>query len=416
MTAPLKDMNPYDTGIPTTIGNAIDKSKEALKALNYEIYNNPELGYNEYKAHDAIVALLEKMGFEVTPHAYGIATSFEAEYGSGGRVVVFNAEYDALPEIGHACGHNLIAITSFASFLAVAAQIKASNLQGRVRLLGTPAEESEGGKIVLIDKGAYKFVDACLMAHPGPLFAGYSKEYTGIVYQPHVATEAFKVSFKGKTAHAGFAPWQGTNALDAIVLGYNGISMLRQQIQPTERIHGIIVDGGLTPNVIPGHGSVEYCVGARSLADNKRLKQRVVNCFLGASTATGCEVEVTDGSLYADLRPNKFLCILYTEIMAKLNSPVFCDVNTTEVIGGSTDQGNVSYVVPAIHPIYGIPVGPGNSNHTIGFATAAGTEEAFDRSLVVAKGLAITAWSILADDAVANKMKKEFDEEKKDRA
>ncbi|CZR56134.1 related to amidohydrolase AmhX [Phialocephala subalpina] len=397
-----------DADVATMVSESINSRIEDLKALNHHIHSNPELCFKEFKAHDAIVAFLRKLNVVVTPHAYSIETSFEAEYGSGGRVVVFNAEYDALPEIGHACGHNLIAISSIAGFLAVVAVLQKTGAPGRVRLLGTPAEEGGGGKVLLIANGAYKSVDACLMAHPSPLHVNYGKEFNGDVYRPHVACENLQVSFEGKTAHAAFAPWQGVNALDAVVLGYNAVSMLRQQMKPTNRVHGIISHGGLAANIIPNYGRVEYEVRAESVAETSELKKQVMNCFLGASTATSCKMEVSSGPTYADLVPNKTLSTLFKDEMARIGLPMMCDLDTKEYVGGATDQGNVSYIVPSIHPIYGIKADEGFFNHTVGFTAAAITEDAFLRTIQVARGMAMSAWKMLSDDRLAEIVQKEF--------
>jgi amidohydrolase len=233
----------------------------------------------------------------VTPHAYNVPTSFEAEFGTGGRVVVFNVEYDALPGIGHACGHNLIATGSLAAFFAVVGIMKENpHVPGRVRALGTPAEEGGGGKIKLIDGGAYKDVVACLMTHPmaGAMFPTKSKTATGIAYGTCVASAKFRATFSGRTAHAAAAPHEGINALDAAVLAYNGISMLRQQILPTQRIHGIIMEGGEKANVIPSRTVMDYNVRSGTIKETKALQQRVVRCFEGAAIATGCEVEFVE--------------------------------------------------------------------------------------------------------------------------
>ncbi|KAI9725896.1 MAG: hypothetical protein M1834_009459 [Cirrosporium novae-zelandiae] len=407
----------YDLSSNRIIGETIEHHRAELKVLNYLVYRNPELCYEEHKAHDACVELLVNLGFKVTPHAYGIPTSFEAEYaqGSGGRVLVFNAEYDSLPGIGHACGHNLIAIASFAAFLGAAEQLKVSKISGRVRLLGTPAEEGGGGKIALINHGAYKSVDACLIAHPAPLYRGYGKEFNAKVYLQHNAIDKFTVAFSGKNAHAAASPWEGRNALDAAVMAYNAISMLRQQTHPDFRIHGVIINGGVKENIIPDYSALEYAVRAPSLEKLRILKQRVVDCFEAAATATACTVEITDGILYADMRPNKTICSVFTEESAKINYPVYCDFVNPSLMPASTDQGNVSYIVPAFQPSYGIPAGPGCANHTIGFHDAAGTEEAFNRTLTIGKSLAATAWKILSDDTTALKMKKDFEEDRSQR-
>lgn len=222
-----------------------------------QIHSEPELAYEEFKAHDNFVESLKSLGIDVTPHAYGVETAFVAEYGSGGRLVTFNAEYDALPGIGHACGHNLIASASFAGFLGVVAALKESGSPGRVRLLGTPAEEGGGGKLKLIDAGAYKDTAACLMIHPGPQYL-LPGSIQGVAAIKMLANVKWKISFTGRTAHAAMEPWNGLNALDAVCLSYNAVSMLRQQIKPFERIHGVIVQGGDRPNVVPDRCSVQY--------------------------------------------------------------------------------------------------------------------------------------------------------------
>lgn len=207
-------------------------------------------------------------------------------------MVTFNAEYDALPGIGHACGHNLIATGSIAAFLGVVTVMKKYPISGRVRLLGTPAEENGGGKIKLIEAGAYKDVDACLMTHPiaKSIFGKMGKE-RGISYGTCVANGKFRATFTGKPAHAGGAPYKGINALDAAVLAYNGVSMLRQQIKPDQRIQGIILEGGESPNVITPLSILDYNVRGSTLKETRDLQERVVKCFEGAAIATGCKVE-----------------------------------------------------------------------------------------------------------------------------
>lgn len=255
-----------------------------------KIHEHPELCYEEFKAHDNITAFLREQGLTVTPHAFGLQTAFLAEYGTGGRVVTFNVEYDALPGIGHACGHNLIATGSLAAFLGVVAAMKSHHIAGRVRALGTPAEEGGGGKIKLIDAGAYKDVDASLMTHP--MAAGLIPEAThGIAYGTCVASAKFKASFTGKPSHAAAAPHDGINALDAAVLAYNGLSMLRQQIRPDQRIQVVILEGGDRPNIITPKSVLDLNVRSSALEDTRVLQQRVRKCFEGAAVATGCTVE-----------------------------------------------------------------------------------------------------------------------------
>lgn len=207
--------------------------------------------------------------------------------------MVFNVEYDALPGIGHACGHNLIATASIAAFIGAVAALKADpRRKGRVRLLGTPAEEGGGGKIKLIDAGAYQDVDACLMVHPMAGFMFATKEaVAGIAYGTCVASTKFRATFTGKPAHAAAAPQEGINALDAAVLAYSGISMLRQQIKDGQRIQGVIIEGGEKPNIITPKAILDYNVRGRTMKETSALQERVLKCFEGAAIATGCTVE-----------------------------------------------------------------------------------------------------------------------------
>lgn len=231
---------------------------------------------------------------------YGLDTALEVEYkhGDGGRVVVFNAEYDALPGIGHACGHNLIATSSIAAFIATCEAMKAhlqsSSVSGfTVRLLGTPAEESGGGKVKLIDAGAYKDVDACLMLHPVPMSPNNPDllSVATAVEGGYLANDKVEITFTGKPAHAAAAPWEGINALDAVVSAYVNISLLRQQILPTQKIHGVVKNGGDRPNIIPFSATVDYYIRSHTKKSLKTLTEKVVKCFEAAAIATGCKVE-----------------------------------------------------------------------------------------------------------------------------
>ncbi len=373
-------------------------------------------------------------GVRVTAHAYGLETAFEAEYGAGGRVVAFNAEYDALPGIGHACGHNLIATVGLSAFLAAVDALKAQAAAGRaaagrVRLLGTPAEETTGGKVRLVAAGAYADVDACLMMHPttqavyaraGADGSADAAQKTrpddaatvyGDAYDCTLAITGFAVDFAGTPAHAALAPWDGVNALDAAVAGYAAVSALRQQMRPDERIHGIITDGGLRPNIIPAHTRLEYGVRAPTLARARALQTRAVRCFEGAAAATGCTVAVTELGFYADLRTSLPICHAFVDAMAGLGRTVQCN-STRATTPASTDQGNVSYACPSWHGIFGIPCEAGAYPHAPAFAAAAGSRRAFERALKNGEGMALTGYRILVDDALAAAIRAAFDKQK----
>lgn len=359
---------------------------------------------------------LKDAGFTVKTQAYGIATSFEATYGSEGRCVTFNAEYDALPGPEgplHSCGHNLIATSSTAAFVAIAEALK-GDARGRVRLLGTPAEEGGGGKIKLIAAGAFEDVDACFLTHPIPMLPQLKGYPGGLADARTDATSKILVKFTGKPAHASMSPWIGKNALDAAVLAYNGISMLRQQIKPDERIHGCIVNGGDKTNVIPDTAVLEFQVRASSRRGATQLQSRIEQCFKGAALSTGCTVEIEQGLQYNDMRFNKPLSREYANIMSGKGHPTSCQFSETgSRFPAAGDQGNVSYECPAFHGGFIIPAEKGSFNHTPGFAKAAGSEEAFQAALLSAKVMALTALRVLEDDEFAAAVKKNFEDDRK---
>ncbi|KAK4467175.1 p-aminobenzoyl-glutamate hydrolase subunit B [Cladorrhinum samala] len=395
-----------EANIDRLINDEIDNhAPKSIKHVNLIIHANPELAYEEHKAHELFVSTLKELGHTVTPHAYGLDTAFETEYGSGGRLVIFNAEYDALPGIGHACGHNLIASASFAAFLGVAAALAKSGLPGRVRLLGTPAEEGGGGKLKLIEAGAFRDASACLMVHPGP---GHNlpPSLRGASYINMLANVKMRVYFTGHNAHAAIAPWEGVNALDAVCLSYNAISMLRQQIRPDERIHGIVQAGGERPNVIPANCCLEYYIRSATRKRAQTLWERAKKCFEGAALATGCEVRFEELNSYSDLRPSPLLCKAYVEAMP--SGTVAYD-ELSDFLGGSTDMGDVCYQCPSFHGAFGIETKQGEANHTKGFTAAAGTEDSFERAMECGKGMASVAWKVLTDDVFADQIKSDWE-------
>lgn len=270
--------------------NAIDAANKPLHELNKQIHGNPELAYQEFFAVKTISSFLRGQGYSVTDHAYGLETSFTAEVGKGGPLVIVCAEYDALPNIGHACGHNLIATSSVAAFLGAAKVLQAHGFPGRVRLLGTPAEEGAGGKVKLIEAGAFKEeIAGAIMAHPVTAHQ-FSGGYTGLAGLKFIASHKFRVEFRGKAAHAGGEPWNGVNALDAAVATYNNVSMLRQQMRPDERVHGVIEDGGTVPNVITEYSRMNWYVRSPSLKRADALLEKVHKCCEAAAASTGCEL------------------------------------------------------------------------------------------------------------------------------
>ncbi|KAI9733142.1 MAG: hypothetical protein M1834_003689 [Cirrosporium novae-zelandiae] len=377
--------------------------------INLKIHDNPELNYEEHIAHDTLTGFLEtRPGWKVTRHAYGIETAFVAVFDGGreGPVVSFNAEYDALPGVGvHACGHNLIMSASLAAALTTASTMEKHSLPGKVILFGTPAEEGGGGKIKLLNAGAYTSnkVDVSLMAHPGTT--------PDAALVSTAAYLRFRVEYFGKEAHAAAAPWEGINALDALITAYNALSVLRQQSRPGSIIQGHITSGGAAPNVIHAYAAGVFIVRANTKPDLSHLFSKVKACFVAGATATGAKLSLTVVSGYDDMAPNHTLGYFYRHFFNQLSGdgttipPPEIDIIEGRS-GASTDQGNVSHAMPALHP--GFQIESKEGPHNPGFADAARTREAFEKALMVAKALAATGVEVLARKGLREEAWKEW--------
>jgi amidohydrolase len=363
---------------------AIAARQTELAVLSQELHSHPEIAMQEHEAQRRLSAELAACGFSVTTGTAGLPTAFTASYGQGKPSLAFLAEYDALPGLGHACGHNLIATAAVAAGLGVKAALE--GLPGTVLVMGTPAEEMEGGKIIMVARGAFKDVDAALMLHPAAHDSATVKT---------LACLALEVEFFGKEAHAAAHPDLGVNALEAMVQAFNAINSLRQHIRSDTRIHGIITDGGRAANIVPGHSAGRFLVRTDDTGYLDVLKERVLACFRGAATATGARLEYRwdDKEYYAPMRNNGTMARLYTENMAALGHPV--PYYNAEQSFGSTDMGNVSQVVPAIHTSVAIAL-PGTSEHTPTFARLAGEPRGLELALEAATALAWTALDLLA--------------------
>ena len=375
----------------------IDKYSDEFKKISEEIWNNPELDFNEHKAHTLLTNFLEGKGFNVERSYLGMQTAFRATFGdSTGPNVCVICEYDALPEIGHACGHNLIAEAGIAAALGIKAALEEHGTpKGLLTVMGTPAEEGGGGKIKLIEKGAFENIDVAMMVHPSP---------ANIVKSKTLSVMRLGVTFHGKAAHAAAFPWEGVNALDAAVMAYNNISVLRQQMKPTWRVHGIISNGGAKPNIIPELTKMEYYLRALTKGEVKDLYSKAMACYEAAAKATGCTVEVMETTpFYEDVVANPTLSDLYESNAGNLGV-VF---EKTDVPRGSTDMGNVSYVVPSIHPMYKIGDGT-RRNHTREFTAITNTPEAHQNTLTAAKAMSMTVVDVLTNPTVLEQIKKEF--------
>ncbi|GBB85098.1 hypothetical protein RclHR1_11680003 [Rhizophagus clarus] len=397
------------------INLADEYANTAIKAINNKseelrfMKTRNCVAFKETFAHNLLVNYLKDQGFKVTPGAYNLETAFVAEFsskGGEGRVVSFNSEYDALPGIGHACGHNLIAISGVAAAIALKAVFEMHEIPGKVKLFGTPAEENGDGKVDLIKAGAYDDVDVSLMVHPS--------SYEGSFYS-HYALENWDIEYFGRNAHAAGIPWEGINALDAMVLAYNNIGLLRQQILPTDRIHGIITNGGEAPNVIPDYASAKFVVRGKTIENLHALIPRVQSCFEAAAKATGCTEEngtkdpkITRKREIFDVNANVPLGERYEEHLRKFGIEFKPKVEQNKIFLGSTDQGNVTYVVPGIHSLFDIKPPQGNGLHTSGFANAAKTEVAHEATLTASKGIALTGIDFLIDDEFAKQVKDTF--------
>ena len=376
---------------------AVDTSRASLVEVSGEIWRNPELGFHEVRAHDILTTFLEGNGFAVERNFSGLKTAFRATFGFGRPNVCVICEYDALPEIGHACGHNLIAEAGIAAGLGVKAALESrGSMGGMVTVMGTPAEEGGGGKQLMIDNGAFEEVDVAMMVHPASVTALMPK---------FLAAAVLKVEFSGKAAHAAAYPWEGLNALDAAVMAYNSISVLRQQMKPEWRVHGVITNGGAKPNIIPEKSVLEYMVRTQDRIDLKLLVSRVRACFEGAALATGCQVDIQNTAPnYDDLVSNEVLASAFAENMKYFNVPF----TKTTKYSGSTDMGNVSHIVPSIHPKYAIGSSK-ESIHTRSFTNLTNTSTSHEATLTMAKCMAHTCIDILTSEKLLQEIRDAFE-------
>lgn len=386
----------------TAAKEKLDKYRPHIVELSHRIHAQPETGFNETLAAGWISELLAGADFDVQTGICELATAFRATSGSGPLHVCFCAEYDALPEIGHACGHNIIAAAAAGAGIATAAAADAVGL--KVTVLGTPAEEmgDAGGKILLLERGAFEGIHAAMMVHPAPF---------DLLTPKVIAASMFEVRYTGKEAHASAFPEMGINAADALTVAQTAIGLLRQHILPTDRIHGIITHGGDAPNIIPGHTVAKYIVRGETLADLERLRPRVYDCFQAGALATGCQLEIVGGEKpYSEMIHDPDLAALY-KANCELLGRTCPDVPREGVkTAASTDMGNVSLVVPSIQPMIGIHSFPA-VNHQKEFAKHC-VSPAADQALY--DGALAMAWTAI-DLAQDKKLRGRFLSRKKPR-
>ncbi|TDT42073.1 amidohydrolase [Streptomyces sp. BK208] len=338
----------------TEAADAVRAHERDLVALSHSLHAEPETAMREHKSAAKIASLAEATGFTVTRGAGALPTAFVATRGSGELVVALCAEYDALPGIGHACGHNVNGAASVGAALGLAAVADALGIT--VKLIGTPAEEDIGGKALLLDAGVFDDVAAAFMVHAAP---------EDSVGASSLAVGAWDVTYVGKPSHAALAPWEGVNALDAITLAHTAVGLLRQQLPPGVLVHDVVFEAGRAVNVIPETARARYELRARTMEDLVHARRRVRACLEAAALATGAELELAEhGADFADLRQDEFLTAAYTRAARSLGrAPVS---RRGEVIA-STDMGNVSHVMPALHPTIGYDT-EGALHHTAPFA------------------------------------------------
>ena len=378
----------------------IDAVAEELIEVSRAIHGRPELAFEEHFACETLSSALSDHGLAPATGVFTLPTAFEAQINAdtAGPTVAILAEYDALPGIGHACGHNIIATSALGATLGLAAV--ADTLPGQVRLIGTPAEERGGGKELMARAGAFDGVDAAMMIHPAGM---------NLASMPCICVAEVQVVYHGKSAHASAMPHKGVNALDGLLLAYQAISNLRQHIKATERIHGIITEGGQAPNIVPDRTSGDFYVRAANEKDLARLKPRVQACFEAGAKGSGCEVEVNWANVdYLDLNTNWPLAEQFQSHAEALGRDFIPYEDALGFGAGSTDMGNVSYRVPSIHPM--LAVAPPNVViHNPEFTKWAGSEKGDAAVLDGAKALALTAADFLLSGGLQDEAKRAYD-------
>lgn len=379
-----------------TIAAFLDSIQDKLYAINDYIYQHPELGRQEYRAVEMLTGLLKEYGFALEIGLCGYDTAFRVEMDSGkpGPTVAFLCEYDALPDIGHGCGHNMIGVMGAGAGVGLSTVLTRAG--GKITVLGTPAEETSGAKVAMTEQGIFTGIDVAMMLHPdGVSYASGSS----------LAMEAVQFAFRGKASHAAAAPEKGINALQGVIQTFNGIGALREHLASDVRIHGIITQGGAAPNIVPDYAAARFYVRAGRRRELAEVMEKVKNCARGAALMTGATLEISAYEhAYADMNTNKALADLFTRNLLAVGEPrIYPPRNSF----GSLDMGNVSYVVPAIHPYIGI-ADASLVGHTGEMAGATVTPQAHAALLRGAKALAHTGYDVLTDENQLAKIRREF--------
>ena len=381
--------------LKASVIDEIDAHRDQFNELSLKIHANPELAFQEVKAVAWLTEYLKENGFSVESGICGLKTAFRGSYGRGKPVIAILAEYDALPKLGHACGHNLIAVSAVAA--GVASKLAVDQFGGNILVIGTPGEELYGGKVIMVNRGAFDGVDVAMMVHPGVLNTATTQ---------FLACQTLEVEFFGRAAHAAARPEKGINALEAMLQSFAAINSLRQHIKDKARIHGIITDGGEAANIVPAHSAGNFVVRAEDDSYLDELKERVINCFTGAATASGARLEYRWGEVrYASLRSNLTLARLFRRNLQSLGRKVHLLDPSNSF--GSSDMGNVGQLVPSIHP--SVAIAPVEALvHSPQFASAAASEVGLCGLLDAGKALAMTVVDLVANSAIVARVKEEF--------
>lgn len=374
----------------------IDKIKKDLWEISKYIYNNPQLGNEEFKAVDKLTSFLRENNFSVEVGIIEKPTAFRGVYKSNkeGPNIGFLCEYDALPEIGHGCGHNMIGTMSVGAAVALSKIL--NHIGGQITVIGTPAEENDGAKVVMAEKGVFDKVDVAMIVHPAEETYESGDSF---------AMDAIQFEFTGKASHAASSPELGINALDAVLLTFNGINALRQHVPTDVRIHGIIKEGGIAANIVPDHAVAQFYVRTSTREKLKLLVEKVKSVAQGACSMTGASLVISNYEIsYENMRTNKTLSHAFNENLRYLGIDTILPAKGGY---GSSDMGNVSNVVPSIQPYIGLDC-PNIAGHTREFADQTMTTVAADALLKGAAALALTAYDVISDKELLKQIKEEF--------
>jgi amidohydrolase len=380
------------------ISNLIDSFSKRLKEIASKIFDYSEVGYEEFKSSEELAKFLEENGFEVQRGVGELPTAIVAKYGFGKPVIAFVGEYDALPEIGHACGHNMIGTISAGAAVALMKSGVLTQREGTIMFIGSPAEERGTGKRILLNAGVFRDVDAALMIHPSSETAAFADSF---------AVEHYKVEFFGKPAHAASKPHEGVNALDAMNLFFTGIALARQQLPERIRLHGIVKVGGQAFNIIPEYTMAE--IGIRTLDDEtqKKVTERVKNIAKGAALMTGCEYKMELLTTVKRVLTNEPIGKALEENFKLVGETV--TRRTYEKGVGSTDMGDVTYEVPGVHGYICVTGGKEVPGHTHEFAQCCNSQEGYQAMIRATKALAMTGYDLLTDPELLKKAKEYFE-------